>query len=152
MKQVPQYLNVREAFQLLVRRFGILQKDGAQCCGVSVIQSHVMSELQKRPNLALNELSEILSVDTSTLSRQVHNLVEMELVNRLPDPKDRRYVVLSLTDKGEEQNKIIAECMEVYIVDLFKQIPKEKHEQVLESLHLLSVAMGKSKNCCTPPL
>lgn len=111
-----------------------------------------MSELQKRPNLALNELSEILSVDTSTLSRQVHNLVEMELVNRLPDLKDRRYVVLSLTDKGEEQNKIIAECMEVYIEDLFKQIPKEKHEQVLESLHLLSEVMGKSKNCCTPPL
>lgn len=151
MKQLA-YVNVREIFQVLVRRFGVLQKDGAQCCGISVVQSHILYELQKRPNISLNELSDILSIDTSTLSRQVHFLVEMEMVNRLPDPKDRRYIVLSLTQKGEEQHKEIAEYMETYILNVFNQIPAEKHEQVLESLQLVNEAMRNSADCCTPPL
>ncbi|MCY9666543.1 MarR family winged helix-turn-helix transcriptional regulator [Paenibacillus alginolyticus] len=152
MKQLPQYVNVREVLQLLVRRFGLLQKDGAQCCGVSVVQSHIMYELYKRPNISLNELSEILSIDTSTLSRQVQQLVENNLINRLPDPKDRRYVVLSLTETGEKQYHEIAKTMEEYVLGIFQHVPPEKKEQVLESLQILSDAMSQSPNCCTPPL
>lgn len=152
MKPLAQYVNVREVFQVLVRRFGVLQKDGAQCCGITVVQSHILYELQKRPNISLNELADMLSIDTSTLSRQVHHLVETEMINRLPDPKDRRYVVLSLTQKGEEQHKEIASYMETYIANVFDQIPDDKHEQVLESLQLINEAMGKSSDCCMPPL
>ncbi len=152
MKQLPQYVNVREVFQLLVRRFGILQKDSSQCCGISVIQSHVLYELHKRPNISLNDLSQMLCIDTSTLSRQIQNLVELEMVNRSPDPKDRRYVVLSLTEKGEQQQEEIARQMELYVQNIFQQIPQEKHQQVLESLTLVSEAMSKSADCCTPPL
>lgn len=152
MEPLKQYTNVREIFQVLVRRFGLLQKDGAQCCGVSVVQSHILYELQKRPNISLNELADLLSIDTSTLSRQIQQLVETELVNRLPDPKDRRYVVLSLTAKGEEQQKEIAAYMERYMYQIFSQIPEEKHDQVLESLQLINEAMRHSADCCTPPL
>ncbi|WNR42828.1 MarR family winged helix-turn-helix transcriptional regulator [Paenibacillus roseipurpureus] len=152
MKQLPQYVNVREVLQLLVRRFGLLQKDGAQCCGVSVVQSHILYELFKSPNISLNELSEILSIDTSTLSRQVQQLVENDLINRLPDPKDRRYVVLSLTETGENQYHDIAKTMEEYVLGIFQHVPPERKEQVLESLQILSDAMSQSPNCCTPPL
>ncbi|MED1795904.1 MarR family winged helix-turn-helix transcriptional regulator [Brevibacillus nitrificans] len=152
MKSVATFVNIRETFQVLVRRFGLLQKDGAQCCGISVVHSHILYELQKRPNIALNELADLLSMDTSTLSRQVHHLVETGMVNRLPDPKDRRYVVLSLTAQGEEQHAQIAAYMERYFANVFDQIPAEKHEQVLESLILMNEAMKKSADCCTPPL
>jgi DNA-binding MarR family transcriptional regulator len=152
MKTLPQYVNVREALQLLVRRFGLLQKDGAQCCGVSVVQSHIIYELFKRPGISLNELSDALSIDTSTLSRQVQQLVENGLLSRFPDPKDRRYVVLSLTPKGEEQHRDIAKTMEDYVQGIFQYIPGDKQAQVLESLQLLSDAMSQSPNCCTPPL
>jgi DNA-binding MarR family transcriptional regulator len=152
LNQLPQYANVREVLQLLARRFGLLHKDGAQCCGVSVVQSHIIYELFKRPDISLNELSEALSIDTSTLSRQIQQLVESGMVNRLPDPKDRRYVILSLTQKGEEQYREIAKTMEDYILGIFQNVPPDKKAQVLESLQILSDAMSKSPNCCTPPL
>lgn len=152
MESKPAYVNVREALQLLVRRFGLLQKDSAQCCGISAIQSHILYEISRRHGLSLNELSEALSVDTSTLSRQVQQLVESGWVSRLPDPRDRRYVVLSLTAAGEQQSEAIAGQMEDYISNLFEHIPQDKQAQVLESLGLLSEAMSKSPNCCTPPL
>jgi DNA-binding MarR family transcriptional regulator len=152
MKMLPQYVNVREVLQSLVRRFGLLQKDGAQCCGLSVVQSHIIYELNKRPSISLNELSEFLNIDTSTLSRQVQQLVENGLVERLPDPKDRRYVLLSLSDKGQNQSEMIAGTMGEYIEDVLLRIPADKRDQVLESLQLLSVAMSQSPHCCKPPL
>lgn len=152
MESNSAYLNVREVLQLLVRRFGLLQKDSAQCCGISVIQSHIIYEISRRPSLSLNELSGALSVDTSTLSRQVQQLVEAGFIGRLPDPHDRRYVVLSLTEAGQRQAEAISGLMEDYIRNLFQHVPPDKHIQVLESLRLLSEAMGKSPNCCTPPL
>lgn len=152
MKPVPPYVNVREVLQLLVRRFGLLQKDSAQCCGISVLQSHILYEVSRRSTLSLNELSEALCVDTSTLSRQVQQLVENGFIHRIQDPKDRRYVVLSLTPAGEEQGKEIAKSMEEYISSIFQNIPDDKRAQVLESLRILSEAMSKSPSCCTPPL
>lgn len=152
MESSSAQVNVRETLQLLVRRFGLLQKDSAQCCGVSVIQSHIIYEISRRSRLSLNELSEALNVDTSTLSRQVQQLVEAGLVGRLPDPQDRRYVVLSLTADGERQAEAVSGLMEDYIRNLFRHVPPDKQAQVLESLQLLSDAMGKSPNCCTPPL
>lgn len=152
MKQSLQYVNIREVLQLLVRRFGLLQKDGAQCCGISVLQSHVIYELSKGARLSLNDLAQILSVDTSTLSRQVQQLVEMDMVSRTPDPKDRRYVVLSLAPKGYEEAAAIAATMEVYVQELFRNIPGDKQDQVMESLQLLSTAMSQSSDCCKPPL
>ncbi|WP_309121210.1 MarR family transcriptional regulator [Paenibacillus sp.] len=152
MKTLPQYIDARELLQRTFRRFGLLQKDGASCCGVSVVQSHILYELAKRPNISLNDLSEMLALDTSTLSRQVQQLVEGGFLSRLPDPKDRRYVLLSLTETGEEQCARIAGTMETYIQDVFSYIPDDKKGQVLESLQLLSDAMGQSPHCCKPPL
>ncbi|TLS51930.1 MarR family transcriptional regulator [Paenibacillus antri] len=152
MKQLPQYLDVREVLQQMVRRFGLLQKDGAQCCGISVVQSHIIYELYKRPNISLNDLSDMLAMDTSTLSRQVQQLVEGGYLSRLPDPKDRRYVLLSLTNSGEEQYVQIAETMETYIQDIFSYVPSDKKSQVIESLQILSEAMSQSPHCCKPPL
>jgi DNA-binding MarR family transcriptional regulator len=152
MTAFEEYVNIRETLQLLVRRFGLFQKEGAQCCGVSVMQSHILYELRKRPNQSLLDLAGILGVDTSSLSRQVQQLVELGLVNRVPDPKDRRYVLLSLTQAGEKMDSDIANQMTDYIQNLLKFIPEEKHQQVKESLDLLSDAMRQSPNCCTPPM
>jgi DNA-binding MarR family transcriptional regulator len=152
MTAFEEYVNIRETLQLLVRRFGLFQKEGAQCCGVSVMQSHILYELRKRPNQSLLDLAGILGVDTSTLSRQIQQLVELGLVNRTPDPKDRRYVLLSLTQAGEKMDSDIANQMTDYIRNLLKFIPEEKHQQVKESLELLCAAMRQSPDCCTPPM
>ncbi|GMK45592.1 hypothetical protein PghCCS26_27200 [Paenibacillus glycanilyticus] len=152
MEQLPQYVDVREILQGVVRRFGLQQKGGAQGFGISVIQSHILYELHKRPNLSLNELADVLCVEASTLSRQVQQLVELELLSREPDQKDRRYVTLTLTAKGHEQQKAVAEAMEDYILSIFQYVPADKKRQVLESLQLLNEAMGQSSHCCLPPL
>ncbi|MBD0382064.1 MarR family winged helix-turn-helix transcriptional regulator [Paenibacillus sedimenti] len=149
MNNNPQFPDMREMLQLLVRKFGLLQKDGAQCCGISVIQSHIIYELMKHPKIALNDLAQILFTDTSTISRQIQQLVELKMVLRTPDPKDRRYVVLSLTPNGEEQHQAISKTMEDYVQGILQLIPEDKRDQVIESLGYLSQAMNQRENCCS---
>ena len=80
------------------------------------------------------------------MSRTVNTMVEQGLVTREPDPADRRYVNINLTELG---NKILADIesrMADYYLNIYQSIPQDKREQVLESLELL-VQTIKSE-CC----
>lgn len=53
------------------------------------------------------DLTECLLISQPSLSRLIERLVEERLVDRRPDPTDRRGAILSLTDAGRElQRKI----------------------------------------------
>lgn len=145
-------IQIRELLQQLVRDFGLLQKDGSDCCGITVSQSHIVYELSKSPNISLQTLAEKLMMDTGLLSRQVNKLVELHFISRVPDPNDRRYVLLSLTDAGESKADEISNQMVEYLGNIFEHIQEDKHQQVLESLSLLLVAMNKNNglgSCAT---
>lgn len=95
--------------------------------------------------ITLNTLSDILRLDNSTMSRTVQNLVVAGLVRREPDPKDRRAVLISLTEAGEEQYRLIELGMREQYKAVLARIPADRQTQVLESLALLESAMGA---CC----
>lgn len=137
-------IKIRELLQQLVRDFGLLQKDGSDCCGITVSQSHIVYELSKTANISLQTLAEKLVMDTGLLSRQINKLVELQLLSRVTDPNDRRFVLLSLTDSGEKKAEEIANQMLEYLDNIFQHIQKEKHDQVLESLNLLLSAMNRN--------
>lgn len=142
---------MRHLFLVLARQFGLLQKESSQCCGVTTIQSHILYEINRTDHMSLNELAEKLGLDNSTTSRHVQGLVEKEFVQRYPDPKDRRYVTLGLTNKGISLGENINEMITGYVVDIFKQLPEGKIHTMSSELKLLTEAMYKSEYCCKPP-
>jgi DNA-binding MarR family transcriptional regulator len=138
---------LRELTRLLVRNLGFLDKSEASCCGTTIGQCHSIIEIGAAQEISLNELADILKLDNSTLSRSVNNLVEQQLVIRDIDPRDRRYIKLKLTGKGWIVYKSIEKNMDIYFASLLRDIPKEKHDQIIESLMLLVKAM-KNNKCC----
>ena len=60
----------------------------------------VLFELGIQPDSSLKDLAQSMAVSPSALSVMVNSLVEMGLVTRVPDPADRRRVVLRLSDGG----------------------------------------------------
>ncbi|MGV3489500.1 MAG: MarR family winged helix-turn-helix transcriptional regulator [Tuberibacillus sp.] len=144
-------IEIREILQQLVRDFGLLQREGSECCGITVLQSHIIYELYKSPRISLIDLAEKLSMDTGMLSRQINKLVELGYVSRMPDPNDRRYVVLSLTEKGQGKADEITDQMSQYIGQILELIPRDKKDQVIDSLQILLSAMRKNNGsgCCT---
>ncbi|MDF2892187.1 MAG: transcriptional regulator, MarR family [Clostridia bacterium] len=138
---------LRDLTRLLVRNLGILDKSEASCCGTTIGQCHAIIEIGTAQEISLNELADILKLDNSTISRTVNNLVDQQLVVREIDPQDRRYIKMKLTDRGWTVYESIEKNMNMYYACLLKDIPEEKHAQVIESLALVVEAM-KNNKCC----
>lgn len=140
--------NIREMLQVLVRRLGLLQREGSECCGISMVQSHIIYFINKQHGISLNALADTLGLEKSTMSRHIQGLIKEGYVVSESSAEDKRQLALRLTQKGEAMCSSIAASMHEYIKFLFKQIPEDKVDQVVESLGILLEATGKSPMCC----
>lgn len=73
----------------------------ARTVGVTRPQSHVLSVLSRHAGINQGGLAEILEVEPITAGRMIDRLQDAELVERRPDPEDRRAWRLYLTSRGE---------------------------------------------------
>ncbi|SMC45044.1 MarR family winged helix-turn-helix transcriptional regulator [Sporomusa malonica] len=132
---------LREVVRTCVRKLGLLQKADAACCGITVAQCHTLIEIGRKNTLSLNELSESLTLDKSTMSRTVDNLVNIGLVERQSDKQDRRYTKITLTENGSKMVELINGSMEEYFARVLRSVPEEKQDVVIEALPYLLTAV-----------
>ncbi|ADB35207.1 transcriptional regulator, MarR family [Kribbella flavida DSM 17836] len=69
--------------------------------GLTPQQAHLLCVLLAGP-LGMTELSRIMSIERSSLTSMVDRLERRSLVERLPDPADRRACRIALTGPGTE--------------------------------------------------
>lgn len=138
---------LREIIRILERKLGILEDTEFSCCNITLAQCHALVEIGRTDHISLNELSERLGLENSTMSRTVNNLVTSGMVKRQEDQQDRRYIAIALTEDGRQLFEQIESSMSVYYEEILNNIPQSKREQVLESLALLAEAVNKS-SCC----
>ncbi len=140
----------RDTLRHLQRSLGWQAKNDADCCGITVTQCHALLEIGNKKELSLVDLSGLLGLDSSTLSRTIDAMVTGKLVQRNPNEEDRRYITLSLTAKGKEIYNRINLTFDQYYQAIFSRIPADKQQQVLESVRLLTRAVVESKetSCC----
>jgi DNA-binding MarR family transcriptional regulator len=146
--------NTRELFQNMTRRFGFLNKN---CCSaggfdISLIQSHILYEIDHQHKPSMQQVAEALGTDITTFSRQVQSLIKMNLVKKMPDPSDRRVYVLSLTVEGKYVATTIDQQMNAYLNEIFSHMNDFEKDTVIRSIKLLNEAMAKSSQCCTTPV
>lgn len=132
---------LRELMRILERKLGVLGKNEGSSGKLTLAQCHAVVEIGRAEKISLNELSEVLNLDNSTMSRTINNLVNSDIVIRETDVKDRRYVVIKLTDSGCRIFKEIEQNMKKYFEKVYELIPKEKVNQVIESLEILNDAI-----------
>lgn len=120
-------------------------KEELSCCGITVAQCQVLEALSDKKEVCIAKLAEHLRVDSSTLSRTTNRMVEAGLIDRITNSYDRRYVSLTLTAKGETLRGSLESKAMAYYAQVFKNIPEDKKEQVIESILLLSEAIKKCK-------
>ena len=145
--------NVRELFQIMTRRFGFLNKNccSAGGCDISVIQSHILYEIDRQHKPSIQQVAETLGTDITTFSRQVQSLIKMNLVKKTPDPNDRRVHLLSLTTEGKYVAGAIDQQMKDYFNEIFSHMNDFEKDTVIRSIKLLNEAMAKSSQCCSAP-
>ena len=139
--------DLRELIRILVRNLGLLEKDQAGCCGVTLAQCHAIVEIGRSKEINLNNLAELLNLDKSTMSRTIENLVNQNLVLREIHTENRRYIKIKLTEKGVEIFRGIEANMDDYYNNIISLIPADKKIQVLDSLQILVDTLKVTK-CC----
>ncbi len=138
---------LRERIRILERKLGVLDDFQTSCCSITLAQCNALVEIGRAENISLNELSGLLNIESSSMSRTVNNLVNNNLAKRDIDTIDRRYVTITLTESGNKLFKIIEESMDDYFAKIYNALPIDKREQVLDSLQILLAVIGEN-GCC----
>jgi DNA-binding MarR family transcriptional regulator len=133
-----------ELLSAMIRSFIAFERSEIFCCGVTMTQCSTLLAIGKRGKMTMNELSDWMSLATSTMTRIVDNLVRDGYIARTQDEQDRRVVYVSLTDSGAQLFDGILRIYHEYHRKIVENIPPEELHNVVEALHLLKDSIEKT--------
>lgn len=109
----------------IIRSIDIESKKIQRDYGVSIPQLLCLNFLQREPSLQAtqSDVRKFLNLNSSTVSGIIDRLEKRGLVARLPNPKDKRIVVIALTATGDK---------------LLKSTPLLQHERLSDKLNALN--------------
>jgi DNA-binding MarR family transcriptional regulator len=99
-----------ELFWGVARRLRHQTRESLSPWDVTPSQSRALGVLMRHGTLRLSELSEHLRIAARSATEVVDDLQERGLVERRPDPADRRATLVALTGEGTEAGRAIAEA------------------------------------------
>ena len=125
-------------FILAAQRLGQRQmNDYMKTIEITPAQSEVIRVLEERQPLSLKDLGSLLICETGSPSRLIERMVEDGLVDKVPHPNDARFVLLQLTEKGQEKARHIQAFEEKMYADLERLFPNGEMSAVGSALETL---------------
>lgn len=106
--------------------------------GVTGAQARLLMILAGREGEQQSYYANVLEVEPITLCRMVDRMVEADLIERHPDPTDRRARLLSRSDKA----RALAPVLQEKIDDLAHEIQSTFTPDELQTLHSLLTRMS----------
>lgn len=101
---------------------------------ITASQFRVLCAIQCEEPVSPRELSRILSVDLGALTRMLNRLADKGWLARLPNPTDKRGVLLRLTPQG---NAMCEKCRSLVGQDLHQELTKNLTAQEVTTLEYL---------------
>lgn len=98
----------------------------ARALGITGLQWRLMAHLSRNQGIHQSGLADLLEVEPITLSRMVDRLAEAGMVERHPDPMDRRTNRLFLTDRADPVIADLRASGEVVIAQAMDGISAEE--------------------------
>lgn len=97
-------------------------------------QWRVLAQLRRREGINQRSLADILDIENITLTRHVDRLELKRLVERRPDPNDRRARTLHLKDKAKSVLGELRTLSEQTREEALTGISQEESEQLIDTL------------------
>lgn len=87
-------------------------------------------------------VAESFGIDKGAISRQVQNLVDLELIDRTPDPADGRATLLSVTDEARARLDEVAQLRRKLLDERLGDWSDDDLDQLVSSLARYNAALG----------
>ncbi len=128
------------------------------CEGTTVTHCSVLTELSRSGPMTLAALSRRVGLDKSWTSRAVEQLVQEELVEKVPGREDRRTVQLSVSRQGFARVQALDQTLNTLAEQALERIPVEHRASTHSGLVFLRQALTElteeateqEANRCTP--
>lgn len=109
----PEAVNYRALaeFRFALRKFLAFSEEAAADVGLTTQQHQALLAIKgfsQTGALSIRDLAQRLLLRHHSVVELVDRLVKLRLVERLPDPSDRRRVQVGLTELGEHQLRILS--------------------------------------------
>jgi Transcriptional regulators len=124
----------------------LLNKEIESHFGMSSARILTLLAFTERKIMRMNELSEAMSLTTSTSTRMIDSLVEEGFVERGHDKFDRRLVTVRLTVQGKKVAKDIKAFRDRYFDSIKDKVKDNGKEEMIMSLKALVEAFGNFKS------
>lgn len=123
---------------LAARRWRSLLDERLRVLGQSSARMEALAAIINSPPLSAQvDIAKRLKIEGPTMTRMLDTLESDGLVERLPDPADRRSKLLRLTPQGERVLEDIFEIADELRERLLDGVPAEKAEELNELLGML---------------
>ncbi|MFC4766852.1 MarR family winged helix-turn-helix transcriptional regulator [Effusibacillus consociatus] len=140
-----QILELRTLVQKFIRLFGLLDPSVTPCgYPLSVSQVLALQELEKQ-TLTVGELSDKLHLERSSVSRLVDSLVKAGFVRREVNEKNRREVLLFLTEKGKNSIGTVRTQSVRYYQSILNGLSNQQQQQILQSFRMFTDSLSKMR-------
>ncbi len=133
----------------LLRSFESCDQQCLAQYGITASQGYALLAFPSGSDTSMNQLSRVMGLANSTMTRMVENLVTKELVQRWQDDQDRRVVRVKLTARGEELQRSLKEARRELQKRILEELQEGERPAILDALEKLSAAVEKiMKGCC----
>lgn len=106
--------------------------------GLTYPRARALFRLAKRQNMTQTELACELEVEQATLVRLLDRMEENGLIERLPDPNDRRVKLVALTEHGQEQAAFVRQLADQIRHKFFEGVDNEILKEGIALLQTIS--------------
>lgn len=103
---------------------------------------HELSQTQ--PQVFVSDVARRLGTTTPSVTKLVSQLEDMGYVRKLPDPKDRRFVALQLTEAGEDH---FERFVRSYHAELAQALEGLDERQCLATVQTIQLLYDKMRTC-----
>lgn len=104
---------------------------------LSVLQIRVLAFLNRHPGSPLSAVAEHVGLTLPSMSSQVSGLVGRNLIHRSISAEDRRFVTLTLTDRGYEVMEAALRETEASMTQILGSLDPGERAQLMQALTLL---------------
>jgi len=114
--------------------------------GLSFSQVNVLMRLAHEGKGGVSRIGEEMGVTNAAASQAIDRLVQMGLVERTEDPKDRRAKRLALTTKGRAVIEKGIKARSKWVEGLAETLTPEQQDAIISALTLLTDAARKMES------
>lgn len=137
-------MDFSEQIQEITTHVNGITRQAATKHNISFAQAQFLLRVPSE-GISISELSSLIGIDISTMSRNVNKLELLQLIERKRDSDDGRTFKLSLTPSGVEIVDLLFSEIDARATEILSTIPLEIQERVGDVLEQLNWAFTRHR-------